>query len=257
MYFLTAMPLWLSAFLCSVLVPGFFAYLAIKLRRGAARSWESPVLLDIADKTTHLITPLVLSFTLVLTWEAFQGAERTASSEAEATMNLYRLSGGFEAEERAQVRSSLLAYTNAVIDKEWPTCRVAKPVPEAEDELDTLYQTYQNVRPSTEQERPSYAASLTLLRDLSKARADRLLQANGSIPTVFYIVLGMSVLLSLFVLILHSGVTQRLAPLVTSGYCMILMLVCFAIIAMDFPYSGELSVSDHALREVRGRISVR
>jgi hypothetical protein len=63
---------------------------------------------------------VILGFMLYTAWEGFRAAQSDANLEATAMLNVYRLSSGLPAAEKAAIQELARKYERVVVNQEWP-----------------------------------------------------------------------------------------------------------------------------------------
>jgi hypothetical protein len=192
---------------------------------------------------------VMLALVVVVVWEQFESARGIAQREANAVADLYRGAGGFADADRVRLRDGLKAYALAVTDDEWPVLARGRASDRAWQEFDALWRDYLALNPQTEREAALYDGSLDQLVELGNARRERLLASRTTIPGVLWLALivggGITIGFSYF-----FGVgDERAHTLMTLALAGVIGLGLFAIVAMDLPYTGDVSISPEAFRQ--------
>ena len=136
-----------------------------------------------------VVYAVLLAFTAIVVWEQHTRAESVAAQEASELADLYRNSETFPAEVRTLLRSQIRAYSEAVVEREWPAMARGESSPEAWAAFNRLWHTYQTFRPADSVENAWYAQSIDRLNRLGDDRRDRLLRVGSAVPGVMWAVL--------------------------------------------------------------------
>jgi hypothetical protein len=208
---------------------------------------------DLAGFTIAIISvvyAVLLAFIAVATWEAFAEAERIVQEEAGYIGNLYRDTDGLPEAIGVSMRTTLKQYTDAVIDQEWSVQQKGQ-IPEAGWEpLHRLHRQLVAFQPSTRGEEVIEAEFLRTLNELYKARETRLTAAAGHVPTVIWWIIFISGALTTGFTYLFGFRNFLMHLAMTSAVAASLALVVVLIVALDWPFRGEVSVSADAYRDV-------
>lgn len=203
-----------------------------------------------------LVYGFLIGFMVLALWGQVSAADQTTRTEGAAAVQLARSVEAFGEPEAAQIRQNLLAYGRAAT-AEWPHASEGGTTPGAENALNRLHATYESIKPRNDAQRAFLASSLASLRDLTAARAQRLLQArtNTGPPLALWLViflnsglvLGFSVVFDSQQPRIHYGMVAAVSILVAANL--------FLITELAYPYVGELATSPAPLGEVLAVLS--
>ena len=189
---------------------------------------------------------VLLAFITIATWEAFSKAQDIVDSEADYLGSIYRDTQGLPPSMGQGIRDDLKTYVTTVINDEWPIQQRGKTPEQGWVPLHKLHATIVTMQPSTMQQQVLQAEFLRTLNDLYSARSSRLSAAQGHIPEVvwWFILIGGA---------LTTGFTYlfgfhdfRMHMLMTMWVAASLSLVVVLIVALDWPFRGEVSISPDA-----------
>jgi hypothetical protein len=189
---------------------------------------------------------VLVAFVVVVVWEQFGDAEQATHSEATAIADLIRDSEALPAQVRPQIRHELIAYTQDVVNDEFPRMRRGEAIEEQSEHLTRVWDSYLGVEPVTRAEISFYDESITRLDDLGTGRKVRVASGHAEIPVELWVLLiggGAIVMMFTFMfgtqdLIVHaSGVALTAA---------LMALVLYLIFALEHPFVGALSVKPDA-----------
>jgi len=213
---------------------------------------------DVAGFTIAIIGvvyAVLLAFIAVATWESFSKADEVVSKEANYLGNFFYDSTGLPTEISNGLRDSLKNYVRVVIEEEWPAQqdgRIGKSsYQKGWDILGKLNLDIARYRPHDVGEAVLYGELLRTLNELDSARRDRILAAGGHIPPVVWwiIVIGGGVTVGYTFLFGMQNFGMHLV--MTGAVSGSLALVIALIVALDYPFRGEVSVSSDAYAAVR------
>lgn len=198
-----------------------------------------------------VVYAVLLAFIAVATWEAFADAERIVQEEAGYIGNLYRDTDGLPEALGATMRATLKEYTDTVIDQEWADQQKGSIPKAGWEPLHKLHRELVEFKPSTGGEQVIEAEFLRTLNDLYKARETRLTAAAGHIPTVIWWIIFISGGLTTGFTYLFGFSNFRMHLAMTGAVAASLALVVVLIVALDWPFRGEVSVSAEAYHDVK------
>jgi hypothetical protein len=198
--------------------------------------------------TVGVLDAVLLAFIIFALWEGHGTAERAAAQEAAIVLATARYSTTLPEPTRHAMHEQLRAYAEVVLNNEWKTMTQDAGVV-GDRLIDALWSTYGTLRPPG-----AYAQAATLLSDLSTARTQRILSSQAVLPTLFWIVLVGSSLITIvfaFVLYMENAQVHALMVALLAG---ILALCLWLIFEVNHPYAGAVQVPkdtfEHALHVI-------
>lgn len=201
--------------------------------------------------TTGVIYAVILAFVVIVVWEDFNAAIANADEEADALDVMIRLADGFPDPARQEVQLAALAYAQSAVDDEWPAMADdTAPSLETTAALHRLYLIYARPEVVATINPTQYAESLSQLSDVSADRSERVLQSQGGLPGIMWVVLvgGSMALVGLAFLFGVENMRSQLAIL--GGLVVVLSLLLFVVYAMNNPFQGGVRVHPEGLELV-------
>jgi hypothetical protein len=194
----------------------------------------------------ELLFALILAFVIASVLDKFNDAESTVGAEATALSQMMRNNLAFPPDTQERLNKGVGAYVAAATRDEWPAMKHGKSSPEAAASLETLYALYASFTPHDGAATEFYDQALAHLDDVATSRRDRLALANAKLPTVLVVMLPIGV-----ILLLILEYRPRLAPRSQAAFMGTLALVLSSTylltIVLDYPFSGDVSVSSEPL----------
>jgi hypothetical protein len=197
-----------------------------------------------------VVYAVLLAFIAVATWEAFSSAEAVVQAEAGYIGNLYRDTQGFPEAVGKSMREKLREYAETVIHAEWPMQMQGELPSAGWQPLHKLHAQLVRYKPQTRGEAVLEAEFLRALNELYKAREERLTAAAGHIPIVIWWIIAIGGALTTAFTYLFGFESFRLHLTMTGAVAAALALVVVLIVALDWPFRGEVSVSPEAYADV-------
>jgi hypothetical protein len=193
---------------------------------------------------------VLVAFVVVVVWEQLNSAENDTQAEAAAISDLVRDSAGLPVAGRAAVQQSLIAYTNDIVDDEFPRMRQGETIEQQSDHLSEVWQTFLQVQPTNERESTFYRESLTRLDEIGHARKARISGSQSEIPgELWVLLLGGGMVMLLFTYMFPSpDVLIHGALIALAGA--LLAFVLYLTFAMEHPFVGSIAVSPEAYQNV-------
>jgi len=157
--------------------------------------------------------------------------------------------------EAVEVRTDIDKYIDIVVKSEWPSQRqgnlgeaVFEPGWAAVGRLSTLLAVFD---PATMGQNATKAEMLRTVNELIKARRSRILAAGAHLPNVVWGILLIAGAVAVFYTYFfgaHSfGIHLTITGLIAGSIALVFVLL----IALDYPFRGDVSVSDEAFVNVK------
>jgi Protein of unknown function (DUF4239) len=193
-----------------------------------------------------VVYAVLLAFVAIGVWERFQAAESRTYDEASAIATVYRDAGSFPSAER--LRGTLRAYLRSVINVEWPqmergeSSKVNNVLLEAAD---------QDVRdlPVSSLRLANIHAQMLAAMDMALAdRETRLSMDASGINGIMWAVLIIGAVVTVAFTYLFGFDTTSMQELMIGGLSLVIGLVLFLVISLDYPFRGGIAVGPEAYR---------
>jgi hypothetical protein len=197
---------------------------------------------------------VLLASAVIAVWEDFENARDVAEREANAVGDIYRLADGMPDALRQPVQEQLSAYARSVVDEEWPRLREGQQSQNSVNAMDSLWGLLRQFDPSGSRQEALYAKLLDQLQQVNDERRMRLLNSREGIPSLMWAVLiGGGIVTVLFTYFFGlKNVRAQLA--MTALYVASIGFVLFLIAAIQYPYSGAVSIRPEAMEMVLQRM---
>jgi hypothetical protein len=204
---------------------------------------------ELAGFTVAIISvtyAVLLAFIAIATWEAFADAGQIVQNEADYVGAIYRDTQGLPPQMGQDIRSDLRLYVDTVVEKEWPEQRLGITPEAGWAPLYKLHRSIATMRPADLGEAVIEAELLRTLNELYRVRASRLSAVEGHIPPVIWWIIFIGGAITTGYTYLFGFEDFRLHLVMTAAVAASLTLVVVLIIALDWPFRGEVSVSPDA-----------
>jgi len=201
---------------------------------------------DLAGFTIAIISVLyavLLAFIAIATWESFSRAADVVETESDLIGGIFLDTRGLPPSKGKPIRDAAARYVRVVISEEWPVQRTGKTPDQGWKPLRDLNSAIATIDPQNLGEAVIEAELLKTWNELYLARSTRLSAVEGHIPAVIWwiilfgaaITTGYTYFFGFESFALHMAMTATIA--VTLG------LVVVLIIALDWPFRGQISVA--------------
>lgn len=185
---------------------------------------------------------IVLAFVLVSSWERFEQARSRAEAEADALSDVYRHSAALPAPTNDVLRGLTIAYARSVVDEEWLTMADGKPADKTAQLYVDLWSAVLATPAGDAKQLVVFQNTLSKMDDFADARRDRLLYARVGLPSIVWIFLiasGVVTIAFSYFFGLRQIASQLLMTAALAGTIGAALLL---IAEMQTPFSGSVSV---------------
>lgn len=189
---------------------------------------------------------VLLAFIAVATWESFSHAQDIVDSEADYVGSIYRDTQGLPPAVGQSIRDDLQEYVTAVVNQEWPVQREGKTPDQGWAPLRKLHSSIVTIEPTTMGQEVIQGELLKVLNELYSARASRLSAVQGHIPDVVWWIILFGGVITVGFTYLFGFHDFRMHVVMTMTVAASLALVVVLIVALDWPFRGEVSISPDA-----------
>jgi hypothetical protein len=202
-----------------------------------------------------VVYAVLIAFIVVDVFETYAKGDEIATAEANKLSNLMLDSAGLPPQMGEAVRADLNKYIDTVVQKEWPSQQAGK-LDEAVFEpgwmvLGHLSTQLAVFEPATMGQNVNKGEMLHVMNDLIKARRSRIVAAGEHLPTVVWQILLLAGAVAVGYTYLFGAHSFRIHMTITGLISATIALVFVLIIALDYPFRGEVSVGDEAFVSVK------
>jgi hypothetical protein len=190
-----------------------------------------------------VVYAVLLAFIAIATWEAFSKAEDLVENESDFAGAIYLDTQGLPKEMGQNVRNLVAQYVHTVIDQEWPAQQAGKTADQGWKPLRDLNTAIATIKPQNAGEAVIEAELLRTWNALYQARSSRLSAAEGHIPSLVWWVIFLGGGITVGYTYLFGFHSLRMHLVMTAAIAAMMALVVVLIIALDWPFRGELSIT--------------
>ncbi|WP_244136959.1 DUF4239 domain-containing protein [Burkholderia pyrrocinia] len=202
------------------------------------------------------INSLLVAFSAISVWDAYNSAERTVDAEATAAGELSRDLAAFGDPVADAASGALRAYLDGVVRYEWPTMQQhASADAQAAARFDRLFDMANRIEPRSERQRVLLGEVLARVNEMAKHREQRLLTLDVAMPATLWGVVLLASVVSFLLLYILPGTRFNIA--LVSSWALTLGLAFFFVLAVDRPFAGEVSVKPEPLRAIVAAIDAQ
>lgn len=198
-----------------------------------------------------VIYGVILAQVVIAGWTEYEDARTAAANEANAILNLYRLSREWPVADHEAVRSTLLVYSEQVVNIEWPELESGEVVralnPQA---VDQLWSVYDQIGATPAGASATFSASLSQLDALDEARRTRFLLAAFGLPAMMSATLILGGLVTVGFTYLFAVEERWMHWLLTGSLAFMVALLLLLEFQLETPFQGIDAIPPTAMQVV-------
>jgi len=200
--------------------------------------------------TLGVVYAVLLAFVVIIVWENYERANADVSAEANCMMMMYRGSDIFPEPEKKQLHSLLRDYANANIEKEWKALARAESSTEIDKILLDIWKVYLLYTPRTEAQKIIYAESISTLHQFSSLRRELVHHATEGLPGLLWLVLIAGGMITIAFTFFFGTENIHAQHVMTALLAALIGLMLFIILSLDFPFTGDFSISPEPFKQL-------
>jgi hypothetical protein len=243
-------PVWLFAFL-TVAVFDATALAGLVCTRWLGHAFGLYALLD-NNTVGWVFSAILVMYAIAIgliaveTWGNVSTASAAASQEASHIVTLYRTLAGYPEPLRSDLTSSVLGYTQSVIQTAWPAQQRGKVTETGTEILLSVGLRILKFEPATGGQSIVHAEALSALNTLVELRRRRIEATSYAVPTTLWVVVLIGAALSIFASYLFNVESLLAHSLLTLLLASMIALLVFFIATTDHPYRGVNALQPRA-----------
>lgn len=244
--FVNDMPIWLTGI---VIVAGFLA-LSLAFGNFIARLVPARVreqhndLAGFILAVVGVIYAVLLAFVAIGVWERFEQAETRTYEEATNLTIVYRDAGSFS--NGPTLRAALRDYVRDVVEDEWPKMQKGERSVSARLLVESVDRDVRNLKADTPEKVNIQARMLEAMDLALDDRDSRISEEATGISTVMWVILILGAFVTVGFTFLFGFKQTIMQQLMIGSLSILIGLVLFLTVALDFPFRGGLTVSPEA-----------
>jgi hypothetical protein len=201
---------------------------------------------DLAGFTIAVIGVLyavLLAFIAIATWESFSRASDIVENESDFAGGIYLDTQGLPQAKGQPIRDAVARYVTVVINDEWPVQREGKTPSQGWKPLRELNTAIATIQPQNLGEAVIQAELLKAWNELYESRSSRLSAVQGHVPSVVWwiVFFGAAITTGYTYFFGYQNFAMHMA--MTGTLAATLALVVVLIVALDWPFRGQISVT--------------
>ncbi len=191
-----------------------------------------------------VIYAVLLAFVTIGVWERFQQAESRSYEEAGALSLIYRDADMFP--QRQALRAAIRQYTETVVVDEWPKMRRGQQSEMADRQLEKVDSIVRSLPITSQSEQDVHDQMLTAMNTTLTDRDVRLSEDATGINGIMWMTLVAGAVVTVGFTYLFGFRRDVMQQLMTGALSVLIGLVLFLTVALNYPYRGGISVQPEA-----------
>lgn len=191
-----------------------------------------------------VIYAVLLAFVTIGVWERFDQADSRTYEEASNLAIVYRDAGSFPSS--AKLRGALRDYVELVIKDEWPKMEKGERSISARVELEAVDRDVRSLQVTNSSQQDVHGRMLDAMDRALLLRDERLSMEATGINPVMWVVLFIGALVTVAFTYLFGFKQTMMQQIMVGALSLLIALVMFLTIALDFPFRGGLVVGPEA-----------
>jgi hypothetical protein len=196
-----------------------------------------------------VIYAVLLAFVAIGVWERFEQADIRTYEEATNLTIVYRDAGSFS--NGPTLRAALRDYVHTVIDDEWPKMQKGERSVSARLLLESVDRDVRNLKADTPERVNIQARMLDAMDRALQDRDSRISEKATGISAVMWVVLIIGALVTVGFTFLFGFKQTIMQWLMIGALAVLIGLVLFLTVALDFPFRGGLTVPPEAFENAQ------
>jgi hypothetical protein len=193
---------------------------------------------------------VLLAFVVVIAWQNFDKCSVNVEKEANCIVDLYRDSVAFPKNFRDVTRSIIKEYAISVVREEWKLLAIGQESSHSHELVKKIWEQYGSYEPETENEKIFLAESVRKLNEMGELRRLRLMDSRTGIHPILWGVIITGGIITILFTFFFGSENLRAQILMASMLAMVIALILFIILLLDFPFTGALSITSGAFKSM-------
>jgi hypothetical protein len=186
----------------------------------------------------------LLAFVAIGVWERFEAAETRSYDEAEALATIYRDAENFPA--GGALRNLVKVYARSIIDVEWPDMRNGEKTRISDALMERIGRDVRGLDADSPRLQNLQGRMLVAVETAWNDRQTRLTIDFMGINPILWLVLILGAYITVAFTYLFGWDATVMQQLMIGGLSLMIGLVIFLVMALDYPFRGTIAVNPDA-----------
>jgi hypothetical protein len=205
--------------------------------------WQMSVL-----GTTYAV---ILGFMLYTVWTNYVTSDLNTDSEANALLNVFRLSAGLPDVQHVELQNLARAYADTVVNRDWPEMN-KQEIPDGSRAINQrMWKILMAVKTTSPSEATAQDHALSELAAMNEHRHMRLLESASTLPVMLWCVLIIGGIVTMASASMFGSPNFGLHALQVFAFSLLIALALVAIADINRPFQGSVHVSSYAFERAQ------
>ena len=201
-------------------------------------------------QTLGMVYAVLLAFIVVISWQDFDKSTLHVQQEANTLVDLHRDAAALPQSFRGAVYPLMKDYADAVVNEEWNMLARGEESPNARAILRKIWVVYSGYEPKTEGEKIFFAESVSRLNELRELRRFRIIDSKTGIEPILWFILIVGGMVTIAFTFFFGSENFAAHVLMASTLAVMISLILFTILLLDFPFTGSVKISSDMFRQM-------
>lgn len=203
-----------------------------------------------------IIYAVLIGAITIGSWEKFNHADDLIIKEASSAINIYNAAPGLGSGADKEVQAFVKNYLEGIIQNEWPQIQKGHSPEIKEVNVTALTKRIAQIEPKNKSQELFIPIVTHEVNSLRKIREERLFLAETSLNSAILKLVFIGAFLTLMACVFLDDKKSRLDNVILLSILSILIgLVLSAVVGLDHPYQGDLSISHRPLESALNYIN--
>jgi cytochrome bd-type quinol oxidase subunit 2 len=186
---------------------------------------------------------IILSFIIILLWQAYLNAQKVVSAEASEFATIVRITNVFDLPTKNKINNSINRYLYTLRYDEWPLMRQGLVSKESEAAVQNIFNVLISIHPRTSEQKTFYQEILNHLNQALVFRRERLFSVNSILPWQLRLIIFMGAILLLIFMCFMESTNRKSHTFMVITLSAVIGAILGIALSLDFPFSGDITVS--------------
>jgi hypothetical protein len=196
--------------------------------------------------TIGVIYAVLMAFLVVVAWQNYDEACNDVVKEANYYADMYRDTVAFSEPFKSTIRENLSKYVNAIVKEEWPLLASGQSSQNVKQLWDNIWDMYGSYQPKNDTEKIFFQETVGRLNDAGEMRRERLMNAKQGLHPVLWFILIMGGIITIVFTAFFGSEHLKTQIIMSVLFALLIALVLFTILALDYPFTGDVAVTPQA-----------
>ena len=201
-------------------------------------------------ETLGMAYMVLMAFIVVVVWQDFDKSTLHVQQEANTLVDLHRDAAALPQSFRDAIYPLMKDYADVVVNEEWKMLARGEESINARNVLRKIWTVYSGYEPKTESEKIFFAESVMRLNELRELRRFRIIDSRTGVEPVLWFILIVGGAVTIVFTFFFGSENFLAHVLMASTLAVMISLILFTILLLDFPFTGDVKISSDIFRQM-------